>query len=112
MLGEMLLKKGTDVVPAAVMRAAARALGSLGDHATLYQALSYRASGGKLNYSYPMAVRLAALEGIAYLPESKNPVGKLRGYTEAFSDHQMAKASEQAIIHAFRLRLENSGESM
>jgi len=83
------------------MRRLARALGSMGDWESLRKALP-SATAGRASYSVEFAC--AALEGIAYLPASQNPLEKLRQYGANLADRELKAACEEAMIEASRLQ--------
>ena len=87
----------------------ARALGSLGRDGALQKAFTYRISGRTKVFRYPPKVRMAALEGMAYLPPEKDPVGSLRRLDSVVGGYEMKEALDQAILNAFRLQMESAG---
>jgi len=122
MLGEMFLdRNASEAAPAAAaadaarltrdpIQSAARALGSLGSSGELQKAFAYTNSSGARGFTYPVAVRKAALEGMAYLPSEKGPVPTLLRFNALLSGPEMKKAGEEALLDAFRLQTERQGE--
>jgi len=91
-----------------VMKCVARALGSLGDYASLRKAVTYRYDGEKVKFVFPQEVALAAVEGMAYLPPEKQPVECLRRLSQLFRDPDIKGVCAEAMLTAYRLQAERN----
>jgi hypothetical protein len=122
MMSQMFLdRNASEAAPAAAaadaarltrdpIQSAARALGSLGSSGELQKAFAYTNSSAARGFTYPVAVRKAALEGMAYLPSEKGPVPTLLRFNASLLGPEMKKAGEEALLDAFRLQTERQGE--
>jgi hypothetical protein len=91
------------------VRSAARALGTLGRSVELQQAFNTTNADGARSFIFPVEVRKAALEGMAYLPPEAGPVPTLRRFSSLLLEPEMKKAGEEALLDAFRLQVQGGG---
>ncbi|MFP4028878.1 MAG: zinc ribbon domain-containing protein [Candidatus Brocadiia bacterium] len=81
-----------------------RALGSLGEEEMLRDAFEHLKRRPRVDYKYPPEVVRAALEGLAYLPEEKDPLSVIRDVYQ-LNKTQYEYAQKKALLEGYRLQI-------